>query len=153
MVTAVDSLTNTVTLDNLPTDWVVGSRVNSVSSEPNFQTTCELATVTNVSSPSVILDTVDGITVGDYLSAEGFSAIPQVPVEAHAYLAQLTAIKCLEGLGDREGMVAAQEKAELLKENLLVMISQRVDGSVKKVINPSGGLRVASAYRRRGWSW
>lgn len=105
----------------------------------------------NVSAPSVILDSVEGIEVGDYISDLGFSAIPQIPVEAHAYLAQLTAVKALEGLGDRTGMEAAQEKADLLKKSLLVMISQRVDGSVKKVVNPSGGLRVNNGLWRRGY--
>lgn len=154
-VESVDTETNTVVLNFVPTDWTTGSRLNSVSGIPNFKTTNELVTVVTSSSPSVILDSVDGISVGDYLSGEGYSAIPQVPVEAHAYLAQLTAIKCLEGLGDRDGMAAAQKKAELLKDKLLVMISQRVDGSVKKVISPTGGLRLGAGIGRRGrgWGW
>src|SRR5690606_16238107 len=103
---------------------------------------------------SLVLDSVEGIEVGDYITLEGYSAIPQIPVEAHAYLAQLTAAKCLEGLGDREGMKAALDKAESLKKSLLVMTSQRVDGSPKKVVSPNGGVRIASSLRgiRRG-SW
>ncbi len=149
-VLSIDTGTNTVVLDFVPYAWVVDTVINSVSSIPNFKTTSAAATITAVSSPSIVLDSVDGISVGDYLSDEGYSAIPQVPIEAHNYLAQLTAIKCIEGLGDREGMKAAAEVAGALQKNLLIMISQRVDGSVKKIMQPDGGLRLWSGIGRRG---
>ena len=150
-VVSIDTGSNTVQLSNVPSDWVIGTQINSVSSIPNFNTTNVLATIVTVSSPSIVLDTIEGIVVGDYVSELGFSAVPQVPVEAHAWLAQLTAVKCLEGLGDRSGMEAAQAKADLLKKNLLVLISQRIDGSVKKVMNPDGGVRLGAGLRRWGW--
>lgn len=149
-VTSVDTDTNTVILDYIPASWTTDTQLNTVSSTPGFDTTNELCTIVTVSSPSLILDSVEGISVGDYISEYGYSAIPQVPLEAHAYLAQLTAAKCLEGLGDREGMKAAEAKGEELKKNLLVMISQRIDGSVKKVMNPSGGLRLNAGLGRWG---
>lgn len=152
-VLSIDSLTKTVVLSFVPYNWAAGTEINAISSVPNFKVTLAFATVQNVSSPSVELDTVDGLSVGDYISPYGFSAIPQVIVEAHPYLAQLTAVKALEGLGDREGMQAAQAKADLLKTNLLIMISQRVDGSVKKIMNPNGGFRVQNGLGRRGWGW
>lgn len=153
-IQSIDSNTNTVVVDGVPNDWIVGTKLNAVSQDPNFKITNSEMEITNLSSPSIILDSVEGLSVGDYLSLEGYSAVPQIPVEAHAYLAQLTAAKALEGLGDRDGMKAALEKAESLKKNLLIMTSQRVDGSPKKVINPNGGVRIASSLRgiRRG-SW
>lgn len=152
-VQSVDPDTNTIVLDFVPYAWEVGTIVNSVSSTPNFSITNEAMEITALSSPSIILDSVDGIEEGDYISEEGYSAIPQVPIEAHNYLAQLTAVKALEGLGDKAGMESAAEVAKVLKESLLVMVSQRVDGSVKKVINPSGGLRLGAGIGRRGWGW
>lgn len=150
-VVDIDVDTKTVQLSFVPYDWTVGTKLNSVSSKPPFAVSSSEITITSVSAPSVTLDSVEGIEIGDYISDLGFSAIPQVPIEAHAYLAQLTAVKCLEGLGDREGMMAAQQKADLLKQSLLVMISQRVDGSPKKVVNPSGGFRINSGMWRRGY--
>lgn len=150
-VISVDPNTNTVQLTFVPYDWTTGTKLNSVSSKPPFDTTNSDITIVTVSAPSVILSSVEGIEVGDYISDLGFSAVPQIPIEAHAYLAQLTAVKCLEGLGDRTGMESAQAKADLLLKSLMVMISQRVDGSVKKVVNPSGGLRVSNGLWRRGY--
>lgn len=153
-ITSIDEMTNTVVLNFVPYTWTVGTILNSVSSEPGFEITNPSITITAASSPTLILDSVEGLSVGDYLSEEGYSAIPQVPIEAHNYLAQLTAVKCLEGLGDKSGMEAAAAVAEKLKTSLLVMISQRVDGSVKKVMPPNGGLRLWSGIgRRRGWGW
>lgn len=152
-VTSVDPMTNSVVLNFVPYDWATDTKLNAVSSVPNFKITNSEMTIVSVSSPSLILDTVEGIEVGDYISGLGYSAVPQVPVEAHPYLAQLTAVKCLEGLGDAEGMKNAQAKADLLKENLLTMISQRVDGSVKKVMSPDGGLRLQTGIKRRWGGW
>ena len=153
-IVSIDTGTNTVVLDKLPNDWEVGDKINALSQDPNFKITLDESEITTISSPSIVLTTVEGLSVGDYITLQGYSAIPQIPVEAHAYLAQLTAAKALEGLGDRDGMAAALKKAESLKDNLLIMTSQRVDGSPKKVINPNGGVRIASSLRgiRRG-SW
>lgn len=150
-ITAVDTMTNTVTLDSVPFGWDTDLVMNTVSPLSPFGVTNDDTTIVSVSSPNVELSNVDDISVGDYLSEQGYSAIPQIPVEAHAYLAQMTAVKALEGLGDHTGMEAAQAKAMELKKNLLVMISQRVDGSVKKVVNASGGLRINNGLWRPGW--
>jgi hypothetical protein len=112
-------------------------------------------TITSISSPTIFLDNVGDLSVGDYVSLEGYSAIPQVPLEAHAYLAQLTAVKCLETVADRPGMEVAQAKANELRQNMLTITTQRVDGSTKKIINPSGGLRTGAGFGRwgngKGW--
>lgn len=150
-IQSIDEMTNTVLLDEVPRSWKVGSVLNGIASQPNFLITAPSVEITALSAPSIVLDSVEGLSVGDYLSVEGYSAIPQIPLEAHNYLAQLTAAKALEGLGDREGAKTAYEVAGRIKESLLVMVSQRVDGSVKKVINPSGGLRGGAGIWRRGW--
>lgn len=153
-VSSIDTMSNTLVLDYVPTSWVAGTVLNSISSVTPFAVTSATITVSAVSSPSVVVDDVTGIVVGDYVSGQLYSAIPQIPIEMHAYLAQLTAAKCLEGLGDNEGMQVALNKAEMLKKGVLIMVSQRIDGSVKKVMNPNGGLRTNAGIGRwgRGWS-
>lgn len=150
-VISVDSLSKTLQLTFVPYSWATGTQLNSVSSTPPFGATNNETQVVTVSSPSIVLSSVDDIQVGDYISELGFSAVPQIIIEAHGYLAQLTAAKGLEGLGDRSGMEAALAKAKSLKASLLVTISQRVDGSVKKIVNPSGGLRINNGLWRAGY--
>lgn len=150
-IVAVDSGTNTVQLTQVPSDWGTGTLLNAVSSEPNFATTASLITVVSVSSPSIVVDSVEGLSVNDYVSGLGYSAIPQIPLETHAYLAQCSAVKCLEGVGDRAGMEAAQAKADGMKAGVFTMTSQRVDGSVKKIVNPSRLTGMGVGWRRGGW--
>jgi hypothetical protein len=150
-ILTVDPMTNEITVDFVPSTWAIGTVLNTVSSVPGFSVTNSECIISSLSAPTIILDTVEGISVGDYISEQGFSAVPQVPIEAHAYLAQLTAVKCLEGLGDTQGMQNAQEKANEMQKNMLVMVSNRVDGSGKKIVNPSGGFRVNAGLWRRGW--
>lgn len=149
-ILSIDVLNKTVVLNKVPNTWKIGTKLNAVSSQPHFNAHNSTLEIVNLSSPSVILNNVDDLEVGDYISDLGYSAIPQIPIEAHAYLAQLTAVKCLEGLGDMQGMQAAQAKADTLKVSLLVMVSQRVDGSVKKVMSPNGGLRLRAGVGRYG---
>lgn len=149
-IVSIDPNTNTVVMDFVPHDWAIGTELNAVSQTTPFKMVNDTLVISSLSSPSIILNNVDDLSVGDYISDLGYSAIPQIPIEAHPYLAQITAAKCLEGLGDREGEAAALAKAEKLKESLLVLISQRVDGSVKKIVNPSGGLRVNAGLGRWG---
>lgn len=151
VIQSIDTNTNSIVLDHVPSEWEAGTELNSVSSVPNFAITSSLMTVSAVSSPTIIVDDVTGVEVGDYVSLLGYSAIPQVMVEAHGYLAQLTAVLCLQGLGDRAAANEAQDKADKMKTGLLTVISQRVDGSVKKVINPNGGLRLGAKIGRWGW--
>jgi hypothetical protein len=139
-VTAVDTGTNTVTLDNVPDFFTTGLQVNAVKGQPNFDTSLELATIVSTSSPDVVLSDVTGISVGDYLSEYGYSAVAQIPTVWRGCLAQLTGAKCLEGLGDKDGAKVALEKAAVLKANALIPITPRIDGSPKKIMHLDGGL-------------
>lgn len=143
-VVSVDELNSEVVLTTIPINFAVDGEINTISSLPNFAITNARATITSVSSPTLGLSSVEGIGVGDYISEFGYSGVPQVPVEAHAYLAQLTAQMALEGLGATEAAGRAEKKSMTLKTDLLVMFSERVDGSVKKIVHPKGGVRGAS---------
>ncbi len=149
-VVAIDSGTSTIQLSFLPSSWAAGTVLNSISNISPFRATNEEITIVSTSSPSIIVDTVEGVAVGDYISLQGYSAIPQILIEGHAWLAQRTAIKVLEGLGATEKMKTASAMADVLQSNLMTYISQRVDGSVKKIVNPNGGLRNLGGRRGFG---
>lgn len=149
-VVAVDTMSNTIQMDTYPQEWVTGTVLNCQAQGTPFAISNPAITVVSTSFPSLIVDNVDDVAVGDYILEQYYAAIPQIPIEAHAYLAQLTAAKALEGLGDTQGMQNALKKAETLKDGLLIMLSQRVDGSVKKLVNPNGGLRLGAGLGRWG---
>lgn len=139
-VTAIDTNTNEVTLSFLPSDWTTNDTVNVVSQNQPFETKVSSVAITNTSFPTVTLASVDNIAVGDWIALEGFSPIPQIPVEAHKVLAQATVVKCMEAMGDREGMQAAEMNLKKVMEQMFKIISPRVDGAPKKVTNAGNGI-------------
>lgn len=136
-VTSVDTVNNILTLDNLPNGWQPGHTVNVIGPTQPFATKVQSTEITVVSSPSLTLASVDGIAVGDYVALEGYSPIPQLPVEAHKILAQAAVVKALEAMGDVQGMQTAEAKLQQNLTSMLTLISPRVTGEVKKVVNVS----------------
>jgi len=151
-IRSINPNTNEVTLTNLPSAWVTGDLVNVVSHLQPFDTVASSVVINGISSPTIVVSDLTGIEVGMWVALDGSSPIPQIPVEAHITLAQATTVKCLEALGDREGMQAAEAKLKQNKEDLLTMITPRVDASPKKVTNAGNGiLDWSRTTQRRPW--
>jgi hypothetical protein len=124
---------NVLTLSFVPAIWDTGDKLNSVNDNQPFETTNAEMTIVTSSSPTVEVDDVTGVSIGDWVSVQGESIIPQILEEAHPTLAQATVVKLLEALGDREGMKAAEAKLEQNKKDLLTLINPRVSGAPKKI--------------------
>lgn len=153
-VTGVNPLTNEVTLTFVPNDWTTGTKLNVVGQSQPFATKVEEVTIVVASSPTLQLNSVTGISVGDWVSLQGYSPVPQIPVEAHKVLAQAAVVKCLEAMGDREGMQVAEAKLRQNIEDMLKLINPRVDGAVKKITNAGNGIldwSLSNPYRKGIW--
>lgn len=81
------------------------------------------------------------LAVGDFVALAGETPIPQVPLECHALLAQRVALVIADDSGSATAQGAAK-KLERMEKDLQTILSQRVTGSARPVINPSGpGMR------------
>lgn len=117
----------------IPTSWTVGEKLNTISLVQPFGVKASELTIMNVAFPIVTVDTVVDVEIGDWICLDGYSPIPQIPVEAHKVLAQMAAVKCLESMGDDKVSVA-QAKANKLIESLFKMINPRIDASPKRIV-------------------
>ena len=91
--------------------------------------------------------------VGDYITKAEETIIPQLPAELRPILAQRTAVKLLEALGDTEGMRNAQQELERMEFNVMSLIDNRVEGAPQKITNRHSILKSSLSnklYRRRG---
>ena len=91
--------------------------------------------------------------VGDYIMKAEETIVPQLPTELHPIIAQRTAVKMLEALGDVEGMKMAQNELERMEYNAMTLIDNRVEGAPQKVTNRHSILKSSLSnklYRRRG---
>lgn len=143
----ITSITNNVaTVNVIPAGFGPGGLYTIVSdvvkSNPGFGLLATDETVTVNTTDLTITFTNDlstygsnGINVGDYICLAGESPIPQIPVELHTLLAQRTAVKILESLGDEKNLAAAANKLKEMEKNIMGMISQRVEGNAKKIVN------------------
>lgn len=99
-------------------------------------------TITFSSDPALL-----NISAGDYICLAGESPVPQIPVELHTLLAQRTAVKVLESLGDEKNFAIASKKLAEMQKAVLGMISNRVEGAARKVVNNNSTLN-NSRFRR-----
>ena len=148
-VTVIDG--NILTLANMPEDWTTGTDLSVVQGYPPFNTIFENTDAVLVTGNDVTLSSVSGITVGDWVCPRGFSTIPQLPREAIPLLAQATVVKCLEAIGDNDGMKRAEAKLEQVTGQLIKLLTPRSDANPKKFVNRRG---IFSGYGNiNAWKW
>lgn len=131
---------NVLTLSNVPTDWATGTMLNGIYGIPGFETVANDREITNIASLDVTVDDVTGLTVGDWVSLQGYSPIAQIPVEAQQLLVQATALEILKSLGDTEGYQKLEIEYQTMVKYVMDVLSPRVDGSPKKVIGSGSGI-------------
>lgn len=132
--------TNGITLSFVPTFWQSGDILNAVQQVQPFSATNNSFTIVTTSSPSIIVDNIEGLKIGDWVTLQGKSVIPQLPIEAHNVLAQAVTVKCLEAMADNNGMTNAQNKLKEIMASMLILLNPRVDGAPKKLVSGGRGI-------------
>lgn len=87
--------------------------------------------------------------VGDWVTAQDTSPVPQIPVELHPILSERTVVRVLRSLGFLKEAAAVDKDCANLEDVAKMMTSQRVDGSPKKMF---GGY-LTQAGRNTSWTW
>jgi hypothetical protein len=145
-VSAINS--DVITVESVPTGWVVGSTVDLQRATPHFDVLDTLE-VTDITGLDITLDSAPTeLAVGDYLCLENQTCIPQIPVEFHKLLAQRVVCKIYELQGYFEKLKAAQGARDEMVTALLSVITPRTQAA-PTVINPGwGGRKPGGAWGR-----
>ena len=77
----------------------------------------------------------DNITVGSYIAPAGQSSFIQCPQELYPWLEELVVVKIHESNGDFEAMKLAQEKANLIREQILSLLTPRAETESQIITN------------------
>jgi len=132
----VDSVgASTFTVASLPGAMVSGQAVDIIREVPPFDILSQNITMTFSGltiTPSVM---PTDLAVGDYMTNVQESPIPLIPVEAHPLLVQATVVKFNEILSDSKGLKNALDKYNTLEASLRAILSPRVQGDLKSIIN------------------
>lgn len=149
----IDSYTG-IRCDSIPEDFTDNMYVDILQTEGGHNT---LDFDVFVDTGSVTDDTVFFLSIprkfviGDYVCMQHECIIPQIPNDLHMLLAQRTCARVLDSLGDAQGSQTQMTKIADLEQRQAVLISNRTEGSPKKVFNKHSLLRAGKSRRiRRG---
>lgn len=154
---AMDTLagTTTYTVDQIPTGFSTNVDLDLLQTRPghatyNYDIRCTSIDSTNLTMTFLTSVVSSQAIVGDYVAFAGEAIIPQIPTDLHDYLAQRVAARCLQSLGDTNGLAAASVKLAEMEIKTGNLIDNRSEGQPQKVNNLKGLLRTGRRHRR-GW--
>lgn len=153
LVTAIDLVNGIISVDKTPTNIVSGNSIDFLETRPGHRTrkfdiTIQSIDTTNKTITFAPSDIPEDLAIGDCIALAGECIVPQVPDELQVVLSQRVAARCLEALGDAQGLNNANTKLQEMELKTGMLIDNRVEGSPKKINNIRGSLRAAKIRRR-----
>lgn len=142
--TAIDAAGEFVTAINANLLTITNNNVGVTSQASDVGLTGFTITTTTLGESLI----PTSLVVGDYVMQSEETIIPQLPTELHVILAQRVACRCLEALGDSQGLSNANTKLQEMEYKTGIIIDNRVEASPMKVVNRTGFLR-RNGYNRR----
>lgn len=146
-VTSFNKIASTITLNFVPTAWTTSTTIDVLNNLPPFNTIADDVVITNiagltltVSVPAAYSTTFWTNIAANYWVAPSMQTpIAQIPYDAFPYLAQLGLKRCMQALGDVQGIKDAEDTLKVIKGDLTSLLTPRVEGS-PKVLAGRGGV-------------
>lgn len=149
-ITAINTNTNTLTLSFIPSSWSpTTTNVCVISGIPPFSTEVESTPIVSISTPDIVLGSVAGFNVGDWVTTAGDSPIPQIPYSAFGTLVQAATVAVLQSAKDQVGMELAQQTLTALYAQMLKSLQPRDAGDPVK--RSGNGNSLFDCNRRASW--
>jgi hypothetical protein len=142
-VTAIDTLTNIVSVNAVPSTWTTSDTFDIIPNSPQFtslqddQVILAIAanTITFSSLPTNSQTGAFTMKIGDWICPSQMSCIPQVPYDMFPLLVQRGIIRVLEALGDTQNLQVAERRYQDMAVDFARTVSPRIDGAPKKIVN------------------
>lgn len=141
--------TQTIFVDDIPTNLKPGSKVDFLQTQPGHKTLSISVPLVN-GSTNKVLNTIqfnsnqlsDEILVGDYICSEYKCIIPYLPPDLHNGLAERAAARILASIGDTSGLEVSLQKIKDIDSAQGTLIDNRVEGNPMKILNRTSPLRM-----------
>lgn len=149
-IASVDTATNIITVDSVPSDWAVSTKLDIIKADPGFTTKSTDLVISEIDGVNVtVTGTISSrVATDDWLTPADTSPVPQIPPELFSYLAQATVMQIYESLGDFEAKAAAEKKFDKIEKGILSLIAPRISGEGKKVL---GRLSSSNIWGFNSW--
>lgn len=96
-----------------------------------------------------VADVSTELVVGNYITSAEETIVPNVPTEYHPLIAQMVAVHCMESMADEQQKKSAEQTMEKMKDDLLSIVQNRVEGAPKKIRNRHSTLSQSVNRNRR----
>ena len=149
VIESINTGTNQVVVDAMPTAWVVDTTLDAVQQVPPFNLVAEDITLDAIGGGDTLtLSSVDGLSVGDTLAASGTTIVPMLPVEIHPLLTQAGVVMALKAKRDTAGVESAQAEYNEMATDAWALLAPRVDDSPQQITGVGG---ISSYIGMTGW--
>lgn len=137
VITAFTS--TTITISSLPANITIATPIDLVKVNSGFECTAIDQVITGIAGNVLTFASLPtNLTIGDYVCQAKQSCVVQVPQELLPLLSQYVVVRVLAAQGDGQALQMALGELTKLEENANILISPRVDGKLKRVVNTRG---------------
>jgi hypothetical protein len=146
-ITNINTGTGVVTCSLVPSSWTTANTFDLCMAEPHFDTLSidlDISAVTTGASGTLTFTPADlpsRLAVGDWIGLAGQSTVVQCPDELLPLLAQEVANVALKSQSDLTAYKLGVEAVKEMKDDIMTLISPRVENEGKKIVNRTGMLR------------
>lgn len=146
IITGINRTSGEISVANVPGNINVGDTLDLIQTKNPHKTlaldvNCLSINTTTKTFTFNVDDIPASLANGDQIALAGETIVPQVPSDLHSMLSQRIAARCLESIGDVQGLTTANTKLGEMEAKTGLLISNRVEGAPIKVINRAGLLR------------
>lgn len=140
-ITAIDTLTDTITVNFVPSAWTAGTTtLDLINNIPPFQSFEDDVLITAINGLDLTLDELPSdLAVGNWAAQSMTTPIAQIPYEAFPVLTQCGVLKTLTALGDTAAIGEAKKELDDKKTMYRSMATPRVEGT-PKILSGRGGI-------------
>lgn len=152
-ITNIDRTTGVISVSSLPKKFNLTTKYDFIqNNSPHVHIAIDTDAVSiNTVQKTVTFAPADipaELAVGDHLAFAQESKVPQVPTDLHVVLAHRLAARCLEAIGDTQGLNNANIKLQEFEAKLTNVVDNRVEDAPIKVKNKSSLLRSGLVTRK-----
>lgn len=127
----------------VPAGWTSAAKttLDAILHVPAFSSVGDDMLITNIASNVLTISAATwstNLSVGNWVSESCTSPIAQIPYEAHGLLELHAAVALLKAMKDKTGADSLNEDIKRSEEMFLKVITPRIEGAPKKVINRNG---------------
>lgn len=122
----------------IPATWTTSTTIDVMDiDQPYNMTKTYSIDAVDVTAGTITLS-ASGFSSGDFVCPKGYSVVPRIPLELRDVLIQSAVLKALIALKDLNGAKMAKEEMFYAMDQASTLLTPRVDGETKKVVNNGG---------------